>query len=281
MNWIFFFSALGILLWFIALLYLKSYIRRHTGAERMLENLREEIRMLEADIDQKTEQNLELLEEQIQTARKLMRDMEELRAETEKRVALYARELDRRNAQDAAFAALAVPAVPAAAAPENAPPEGSPAPRRKKAVSAKPVSGETPRGGRNKKSSLIDRIEVRDPDAAQAAGAYKAHSVPPAAAVPEPEPPEPPPSAAAPETQPPAPQPPPAAPSGSGEQPALPRFVRSPNPVIPKAPPLRERVAELYRAGFSEDLIAVRLGISITEARLYVAMAAPGGPRQD
>jgi hypothetical protein len=53
---------------------------------------------------------------------------------------------------------------------------------------------------------------------------------------------------------------------------AAPRFITSPHPVSPKPPPLRERVSELHRAGFSEDLIAVRLGISVTEARLYIAM---------
>jgi predicted transcriptional regulator len=279
MNWVFFFSALGILLWFIALLYFKSYIRRHTGAERMLGNLREEIRLLEADIDQKTEQNLELLEERIQTARELIQTMEELRAETEKRITLYARELDRRETQDAAFTALGVtshpplsgaPAYPAA--PESASPAGKSAPRRKKASAGKA------RDGRGKKNRLLDTIEVRELNAAQAAGAYKTQSAPPEnrpPAIPEPARPE---SGAPLESSGLPPEAPSAAPPETGGQSARPRFFRSPDPVTPRLPSLRERVAELYRAGFSEDLIAVRLGITITEARLHVAMA--GGKPQ-
>ncbi|MDR0586679.1 MAG: hypothetical protein LBG26_05520, partial [Treponema sp.] len=65
MNWLFLFLAVGILSWFIALFYLKAYIKRRTGADYTLENLREEIRLLEAGIDEKTEQNLALLEEKI------------------------------------------------------------------------------------------------------------------------------------------------------------------------------------------------------------------------
>lgn len=223
MNWVFFFSALGILLWFFALLYLKSYVRRHTDPGRILGSLREEVRLLEAVIDEKTEHDLELLEERIRSLRELI-------AEAEKRIAVYAREMDRRGAQDAAFSALR---------PEKA--------------------AERPAAGRKKnerKGSLLDSLEIRELNAAQAAGAYRAQ----VSAGPAGEP-------AGPETKP----GPPASTQG-------PRFVRSENPVIPPGPPLRERVAELYRAGFSENLIAVRLGISVTEARLYIAMYKPRPP---
>jgi hypothetical protein len=259
-NSLFFFAALGILLWFAVFLYLKSYIKRRTGTEQMLRSLREEIRLLEAGIDLKTEQSLGLLEERIESLRELMRTMEELRRETERRIAVYVRELDRRKAQDTAFAALSGPSFP------ESPPSAEKAVSRRK----KKTGG----ASRDKANSLLASIEVRELNAAHAIGSYQAQSVSPADTSESPdvmnessaqtsETPlavllEP----ARTETIPP----------DENEAAARPRFIRPPVSVVPAAPPLRERIAELYRAGFSEDLIAARLGITITEARLYMAM---------
>jgi hypothetical protein len=225
MNWVFFFSALGILLWFFALLYLKSYVRQRTDPGHILGSLREEVRLLEAVIDEKTEHDLELLEER-------MRSLRELVAEAEKRIAVYAREMDRRGAQDTAFSALRAEKASALHAEKAA---DRPAAGRKK---------------NRRKGSLLDSLEIRALNAAQAAGAYSAQV------------------STGGETK----------PAGPPLPPQGPRFVRSGNPVIPPPPPLRERVAELYRAGFSENLIALRLGISVTEARLYIAMHKPRPP---
>lgn len=59
----------------------------------------------------------------------------------------------------------------------------------------------------------------------------------------------------------------------SAEVPAAPRFVRAASPVEPKAAPFFERVAELHRAGFSADLIAKRLGSTIAEVDLAIALS--------
>ena len=81
-------------------------------------------------------------------------------------------------------------------------------------------------------------------------------------------------------TPPPAVVPPvPAVPSGSGlpdeESPLVYgqiRLIRSENTVKVKPPPLRERISELHLAGFSTESIAARLGITVTEAELYIAL---------
>jgi hypothetical protein len=253
MNWLFLFLAIGILSWFIALFYLKAYIKRRTGADYTLENLREEIRLLEAGIDEKTEQNLALLEEKIGELRKLC-------TEAEKRIAVYAQELVRKIAEEAAFRALSrgeeSPELSAAPVPtgfagtpkskETLDFSGVPGGSSRKKTS--PKGGGKRTSGRKKRGDLLDSIEVREITAVRAAGAYRAQARQTAVQT-------------APEAQLPA----------ENERP---RFSASANPIKLKAPPMKERVAELYRAGFSEDLVAARLGISITEARLYIAMAS-------
>jgi len=52
-----------------------------------------------------------------------------------------------------------------------------------------------------------------------------------------------------------------------------PRFTISAKPVEPKPAPFSERVLELHRAGFSEDLIAKRLGTTIGEVDLAIALS--------
>ncbi|MDR2210280.1 MAG: hypothetical protein LBO65_02265 [Spirochaetaceae bacterium] len=276
MNLFFTVLALALLLWFLALLYLRSYVKRRTSPDRILALLQEEVLQLEADIDEKTEQNLQLLEEKINTLRGLC-------AEAERRIAVYNRELTRKNAEEAAFAALGrAGQIPQGAAPS---PEN---PRQKK-----PKSPSAKVSGRQKKAGLLDSLEIRETTAVQAAGAYKAQTQrPPAGAPPDsplfPAVPPAPPAEVSPLPVPPSPSADlsPSPPISLGPSadvpippPEYPRFTVSANPISPKAPPMKERVAELYRAGFSEDLIAARLGISITEARLYIAMAPDGkGP---
>jgi hypothetical protein len=265
MKWFFLFLAAGILFWFILFSYLKSYIKRRTGADYTLENLRKEIRLLEADIDTKTEQNLALLEEKIGELRQLC-------TETEKRIAVYARELGRKIAEETAFTALDRGSQKS---PELSavPPLSSGG--RASGNSGKRVSGRVSAGkktpGRRKKGSLLESIEVREIAAERAAGAYRAEarqapvsSVPPGGTE----------NAAPPEAS--------LSPEAMAEGTLQPksgapqeaRFIASAKPIRAKAPPMKERVAELYRAGFSEDLVAARLGISVTEARLYIAMAS-------
>ena len=261
MNLVFIVIALAILFWFAALLYLKASIRRRTTPEYMLGQLREEIHLLEAGIDEKTEQNLLLLEEKIRALRDVC-------GEAERRVALYTRELQRKAVQDTALDAL-----------HTSPPDG----RADAHSSAAAASGKGRRPSRRKssagpsrKGSILDSLEMVELNLARAVGAYKTQSVMPEAGRDKPrtdKPEQPVPAGEVPAA---VATPPDAAASPSTapeETPASPpRFVRSNNPVTPRTAPMRERVAELYKAGFSEELIAGRLGISVSEARLFIAM---------
>jgi hypothetical protein len=58
-----------------------------------------------------------------------------------------------------------------------------------------------------------------------------------------------------------------------------PRVVRPAVPIVPKPPSFSEQVAELYRAGFSPDLIAARLGAAVSEVELAVALVEGRSPR--
>ncbi|MDR3130975.1 MAG: hypothetical protein LBU18_05455 [Treponema sp.] len=57
-----------------------------------------------------------------------------------------------------------------------------------------------------------------------------------------------------------------------------PRIVRSSAQIAPKAPPFTEQAAELYRAGFSPELIALRLGAALSEVELAIALAVGKRP---
>ena len=91
--------ALAILLWFLAFLYLKAFVRRRTSPDYILELLQEEVRQLEADIDEKTEQDLQLLEEKINSLREIIN-------ETERRIAVYNRELEKHGNEKQTLSAL-------------------------------------------------------------------------------------------------------------------------------------------------------------------------------
>jgi hypothetical protein len=193
MNWFFLGFALILALWFFALLYLKSYVRRRTDPDHILVILQEEIHQLEADIDEKTEQDLQLLEEKIRQLREACADADKACAEAERRIAVLSRELERRETEGRTFAALDRTAVPAAVAAYAA----------------------TSRG----RHPLLEGLEI-----------------------------------AAPEKKPPAPK------------------ITVSRELKPKPLPLKERIAELHRAGFSAALIAERLGLTVGEAELYIAM---------
>jgi hypothetical protein len=215
MNWLFLFSA-AVILWLFSLLYLKGYIRKRTGPEGILAGLRDEIRQLEAVIDEKTEQNLQLLEERIGALRELI-------AEAEQRITIYNRELNRSRTEESVIAALSRGAV-------QAEPAAKPAADHESGAVPKPVR------------SLLDTLEVRE---IREETPGKGESRPGKGSSPRKN-------------------------AGTGR----PRFIRSADPVKIERP-LRERAAELHRAGFSTELIAARLNITIAEAELYAALDSP------
>jgi hypothetical protein len=182
MNWFFAAAALALLLWFFALLYLKSFVRQRTSPDHILSLLQEEVRQLEADIDEKTERNLQLLEDKIQVLR-------EICTEAERRIAVYGRELERRERETQALAVL----------------------ERSRGALAPP-----------KKHTEKPRPE-------------------PLKIIVSPE-------------------------STVLQQPVVKQFS------VDKQPSLKDRIAELYRAGFSPELIAKQLGLTSGEVTLYINM---------
>jgi len=216
MNGFFAGFALTLLLWFLAFLYLRAFIRRRTGPEHILGLLEEEVRQLEADIDEKTEQDLLLLEEKILALR-------EICSEAERRIAVYNREFEKQDNEKQALAVL------------------------------------------NKKP-LVERLEVKPVKSRRSASPYTAKTAEEAyrtqARKPEPNPSEEVPAAS---VQPPVP----AVPQQQTPQP-LPLNITFSHDKLPIKPrPIRERIAELQKAGFSPLLIAKRLKLNPGEVQLF------------
>ena len=201
--------ALAIVLWFLAFLYLKAFVRRRTSPDYLLDLLQEEVRQLEADIDEKTEQNLQLLEEKIDSLRKICE-------EAERRITVYNRELEKHGSETRALAEL----------------NSKPLVERLTIKSAKTAEA-------------AYRIETRKPHR-QAALSKPAEQV--------------------------------VLQSDSAEtkapvQPAPINITKSREPLTFKPRPVKERIAELQKAGFAPELIAKRLDINLGEVQLYFNLA--------
>lgn len=213
MNGFFVTIGFALLLWFFSLLYLQSIIRRRTSPDYILKLLQEEVSQLQADIDEVTEQNLQLLEDKIKTLRDMC-------AEAEKRIVIYGRELEKREKEAQALSAL--DRGTAGVKPEN---EKQPL-REKQAVKQSEPAVPKPRSS----VPLIASLEERDPTLEAASSAYRAQTGQPL--------------------------------------PERPKIVVS-RDITAKASD-KERIAELSRAGFSPEIIAKRLGLTLGEVSLYV-----------
>jgi hypothetical protein len=226
MNWFFIFIGAALILWFFSLLYMQSIIRRRTSPDYILKLLQEEVNQLHADIDEITEQNLQLLEDKIKTLR-------ELCSEAEKRIAVYGRELEKREKEAHALSALNVPLLPE----KEQPPE-------KKDIKHTEKTFPKPRSS----VPLIASLEPRDTALEAANAAYRAQT---GQSLKEPQP-----SPQASQT------------SLNGSPLVPPKIVVSRN--ITSKTSDKERIAELSRAGFPPEAIAKRLGLPLGEVALYV-----------
>ncbi|MDR2479092.1 MAG: hypothetical protein LBD48_07255 [Treponema sp.] len=116
--------------------YFRAYIRRHTAAEQLLAEYRAEVYRLIAEIDAATDRDSQLVEERIKTLKKIIED-------TDKRLAVYLREQERRRQGEALYTSLGR-GIQAAlhTAPLPAPaPEAAPLPPPEVPV---PAAAETP-----------------------------------------------------------------------------------------------------------------------------------------
>ncbi|GHV73835.1 hypothetical protein AGMMS49940_11370 [Spirochaetia bacterium] len=205
------FSAASLLICGFTFIYLQAYLRRRTGAERILADFEEEVNKIIAGIDAATDRDLTLLEDKAKATKALLETLD-------RRIAAYARELDRRNTQESARNAL-----------------GSDAARN--------TEGAYTALGRGLRSTLrVNPSETVDAPAQTPPAMPEAATMPLAAQFPVPD-----------------------------GQSAEPRFIRSANPVKTRTP-LTEQVLELSRNGFSPDTIATRLGVTLAEVDLALAM---------
>jgi hypothetical protein len=196
-----FVSVTSLLLWAAAFLYFRSYLKRRTGADRLLAEFREEVEKLVSEIDAATDRDATLVEERVRSLRALLED-------ADRRISAYTREIDRRGSEERAYAELGRRARPFRGTDaENAPPSPAPAPVRAEPPLERPQE--------QRVASPVERSSEQSPE---------------------------------------------------------PRFVRAEVPIEPKPAPFAERVAELYRAGFSADLIAKRLGATVAEVDLAIAL---------
>ncbi|MDR2551748.1 MAG: hypothetical protein LBD31_01075 [Treponema sp.] len=239
MNWFFAGLALVLILWFFALFYLRGLVRRRTNPSHILTLLQEEVRQLEADIDEKTEQSLLLLEEKIGVLR-------ELTAGVEQKIGIFSRELERRKGEAEVFTALGRGiAGPEAVSGPPDPVEAVNTPRSRRKTPARKAGKPEGRAGASSPGVFPDLsgAETREPPRPLLKGLEVKET---------------------------------AADSAYRAQTGQPRIRVSPEPLVPKPSPLKDRIAELYRAGFSPDLIAERLGLSLGETKLYIAMVDRG-----
>ncbi|GHV78217.1 hypothetical protein AGMMS49944_00080 [Spirochaetia bacterium] len=197
------FSAASLLICGFTFIYLQAYLRRRTGAERILADFEEEVNKIITGIDAATDRDITLLEDKAKATKALLETLD-------RRIAAYARELDRRNTQESARKAL----------------DGDTSRNTESAYAAL---------GRGLRSTL--RV---NPSETAADPTQTTPAMPEAAAMPD-------------------------------GQSAEPRFIRSANPVKTRMP-LTEQVLELSRNGFSPDTIAARLGVTLAEVALALAM---------
>ena len=88
------FSAFAFVICVFSFFYFRSYLRRRTGQERILSELREEVDKILRSIDETTDRDISLIEEQEKKLKSLLEEIE-------KRLKVYVRELEkRRDAED-------------------------------------------------------------------------------------------------------------------------------------------------------------------------------------
>ncbi len=264
-------SILNILFWALSFLYFRSYLVRKTGPERILADFRDEVDKLIAEIDAATDRDSVLIEDRIKSLRTLL-------DEADRRIASYTREVERRSSEERAYAELGryrgrsttAPAVPPAST--RGPNAGS---TSSYDALSPPLSVSTPSSSPNSPSNStpnsVPNVILKE--------TFEPSNTPPTSPVPKTESTVA--SASIPEGSPESTVLPP--PTGKGNEnsgpleggraDSGPRFIRSSTPVEPKGPSFAERVAELSRAGFSADLIAKRLGATVAEVDLAIALA--------
>jgi hypothetical protein len=112
------FSAASLILWGFSFVFFLGLLRRRTGAERILSELREDADAIKEEISAATDRNVLLVEDRIKSLKTLMEDVD-------RRAGALTRELDRRSVREIAYAELGKTIAfkyPQGEAAESAPP---------------------------------------------------------------------------------------------------------------------------------------------------------------
>jgi hypothetical protein len=112
--------------------YFRRYIARKTSADRLLADYRTEVYRLIAEIDAVTDRNLRLMEDSVKSLKQLLED-------TDKRISVYTRELERSRQGEAMSASLGrgIRAALDSSSPVG-PPQEPPSPAELSALSETP-----------------------------------------------------------------------------------------------------------------------------------------------
>ena len=120
--------------------YTKWYIKRHTSSEALLAEYRKEVYELNAQIDATTDRDIQLIEARIASLKALLED-------TDKRIAVYVRELDRSRSGEALYTSLGRgiraalnPAAETPQPPDAKSPDTNPLPVTLKLAAARPAA---------------------------------------------------------------------------------------------------------------------------------------------
>jgi hypothetical protein len=100
------FSAAALIVAFFSFFHFKSYLKRRTGQERILAEMREEVDNILKSINETTERDISLIEEREKNLKNLLAQTQACVADIEKRIKVYIKEMDVRRDAEAAYAAL-------------------------------------------------------------------------------------------------------------------------------------------------------------------------------
>ena len=95
-----FLSALALVISVFSFFFFRYYLKRRTGQERILSELREEVDNIVLSLDEKTDRDISLIEEREKNLKVLLEEID-------KRLRVYIRELEKRREDEAVHAALA------------------------------------------------------------------------------------------------------------------------------------------------------------------------------
>ena len=233
------FSALALVLAAVSFLYFKSYLKRRTGQERILSEMREEVDSIMREMDGAVERDISLIEERKRNLKTLLDDID-------RRLKVYVREMEKlKNAEETS----------AALSQKNRAPEQAPKryqdlgnyrlnrrPAEERRVSADMEASSDPPGPGNYLLTESKYYAPTDDTGGLAAGNGPAFPLPGFSVKPE---------------------------AGPGPL----REGNSPDdPAQSDTAPLDGEIRSMIRAGFPAPLIASRLGISIAEVEFAAAL---------